>query len=98
MIRVELPAHLRTLARVQGEVEVNVVGPVTQRAVLDALEASHPVLCGTIRKHGTLARRPFVRYFACGQDLSHDPADTVLPDAVARGEEPFIVLGAIAGG
>jgi molybdopterin synthase sulfur carrier subunit len=98
MIRVELPAHLRTLARVQGEVQVNVVGPVTQRAVLDALEASHPVLCGTIRKHGTLARRPFVRYFACGQDLSHDPADTVLPDAVARGEEPFIVLGAIAGG
>jgi molybdopterin synthase sulfur carrier subunit len=98
MIRVELPAHLRTLARVQGEVQVNVVSPVTQRAVLDALEASHPVLCGTIRKHGTLARRPFVRYFACGQDLSHDPADTVLPDAVARGEEPFIVLGAIAGG
>jgi hypothetical protein len=98
MIRVELPAHLRTLARVTGEVTVDVDGTVTQRAVLDALEARYPMLSGTIRKHGTLARRPFVRYFACGQDLSHEPADAVLPEAVARGEEPFIVLGAIAGG
>jgi hypothetical protein len=98
MIRVELPAHLRTLARVSGEVGVEVTGAVTQRAVLDALEASYPVLCGTIRMHGTLARRPFVRYFACGQDLSHESPDAVLPAAVARGEEPFIVLGAIAGG
>jgi molybdopterin synthase sulfur carrier subunit len=98
MIRVELPAHLRTLARVQDEVLVHVAGAVTQRAVLDALEATHPVLCGTIRMHGTLARRPFMRYFACGQDLSHEPPDAVLPEAVARGEEPFIVRGAIAGG
>ena len=98
MIRVELPAHLRTLARVSGEVTVDVDGTVTQRAVLDALEARYPMLSGTIRKHDTLARRPFVRYFACGQDLSHEPADAVLPEAVARGEEPFIVLGAIAGG
>lgn len=98
MIRVELPAHLRTLARVSGEVSVRIDGAATQRAVLDALEAAYPVLCGTIRMHGTLARRPFVRYFACGRDLSHEPADAVLPEAVARGEEPFIVLGAIAGG
>lgn len=98
MIRVELPAHLRTLARVAGEVTLDVPGPVTQRTVLDALEARHPVLRGAIRRHGTLERRPFVRYFACAQDLSHEDADAPLPDAVARGEEPFIVLGAIAGG
>ena len=98
MIRVVLPQHLRKLARVDGEVTLEVAAPVTQRAILDALEARYPMLSGTIRKHGTLARRPFVRYFACGQDLSHEPADAVLPEAVARGEEPFIVLGAIAGG
>jgi hypothetical protein len=98
MIRVELPAHLRTLARIDGDVELDVAGPVTQRAVLDALEARHPVLRGTIRMHDTLRRRPFVRYFACAQDVSHDPPDAPLPEAVARGQEPFIVLGAIAGG
>jgi molybdopterin converting factor small subunit len=98
MIRVELPAHLRTLARVDGEVTLDVAGAVTVRTVLDALEARHPVLRGTIRRHGTLERRPFVRYFACAQDLSHDDPDAPLPEAVARGTEPFIVLGAIAGG
>jgi molybdopterin converting factor small subunit len=98
MIRVELPAHLRTLARVNGEVTLDVPGAVTQRAVLDALEQRFPVLRGAIRDHGTLKRRPFVRYFACAQDLSHESADAALPEAVARGEEPFIVLGAIAGG
>ena len=98
MIRVVLPQHLRKLARIDGEATLEVAAPVTQRAILDALEARYPMLSGTIRKHGTLARRPFVRYFACGQDLSHEPADAVLPEAVARGEEPFIVLGAIAGG
>jgi molybdopterin converting factor small subunit len=98
MIRVELPAHLRTLARVNGEVMLDVPGAVTQRAVLDALEQRFPVLRGAIRDHGTLKRRPFVRYFACAQDLSHESADAALPEAVARGEEPFIVLGAIAGG
>jgi molybdopterin converting factor small subunit len=98
MIRVELPAHLRTLARVDGEVTLNVPGAVTQRAVLDALEQRFPVLRGAIRDHGTLKRRPMVRYFACARDVSHEPPDAVLPDAVARGEEPFIVLGALAGG
>ena len=98
MIRVELPAHLRTLARVGAEVSVDVAGPVTQRSVLDALEAAYPVLCGTIRDHGTLKRRAFLRYFACEQDLSHDPPDTPLPDPVARGVEPFLVIGALAGG
>ena len=98
MIRVELPAHLRTLARVDGEVTLDVPGAVTQRAVLDALEQRFPVLRGAIRDHGTLKRRPMVRYFACAQDVSHEPPDAVLPAAVARGEEPFIVLGAIAGG
>jgi hypothetical protein len=98
MIRVVLPAHLRTLARVDSEVTIAVSGPVTQRAVLDALEDAYPVLRGTIRDHVTLKRRPFLRYFACEEDLSHDPPDTLLPDAVARGAEPFLVVGAIAGG
>ena len=98
MIRVELPYHLRNLARVGLEVEVDVAGPVTQRAVLDALEDRYPVLRGTIRDHVTLQRRPFLRFFACEQDLSHDEPDTLLPDAVVRGKEPFMVVGAIAGG
>lgn len=98
MIRVVLPAHLRTLARAEEEVPLRVEAPVTQRAVLDALEASYPVLCGTLRDHVTLRRRPFVRFFACERDLSHDPPDALLPDAVARGEEPFLVVGAMAGG
>jgi hypothetical protein len=98
MIRVVLPAHLRTLARVEDEVELEVAPPVTVRTVLDALEAKFPTLRGAIRDHGTLKRRAFVRYFACQQDLSHEPPDTPLPDAVASGAEPFIVLGAIAGG
>ena len=98
MIRVEIPAHLRTLARVDGEVALDVTGPVTQRSVLDALEARFPVLRGTIRDHVTFKRRAFLRYFACGQDLSLEPADLPLPDAVARGDEPFLVVGAIAGG
>jgi hypothetical protein len=98
MIRVVLPAHLRTLARVNGEVTVDVDGPVTPRAILDALEANYPVLRGTIRDHVTLERRPFLRFFACEEDLSHDPPDTVLPDAVAAGKEPFLVVGAMAGG
>jgi hypothetical protein len=97
-IRVELPAHLRTLARVGGEVPVEVDGPVTQRSILDALEAAYPVLCGTIRDHGTLKRRAFLRFFACEQDFSLDPPDTVLPDAVADGREPFMIVGALAGG
>jgi sulfur-carrier protein len=98
MIRVMLPPHLRTLAKVRGEVEVEVSGQPTPRAVLDALEARYPVLRGTIRDHVTLERRAFIRYFACSQDLSHDPSDAPLPDPVAQGAEPFIVLGAIAGG
>ena len=98
MIRVVLPAHLRTLARVNGEVSVSVDGPVTQRSVLDALEATYPALRGTIRDHVTQQRRAFVRFFACEQDLSHDPPDTPLPDAVAKGAEPFMVVGAMAGG
>jgi len=98
MIRVELPAHLRNLARVSGEVQLYVVGPVTQRAILDALEAQYPTLCGTIRDHVTQQRRPFVRFFACGEDLSHDPPDALLPPAVASGAEPFLIVGAIAGG
>ena len=98
MIRVELPYHLRNLARVGVEVQVDVAGPVTQRAVLDALEQRYPVLRGTIRDHVTLQRRPFLRFFACEQDLSHDEPDAPLPDAVARGKEPFMVVGAIAGG
>jgi molybdopterin synthase sulfur carrier subunit len=97
-IRVELPAHLRTLARVGSEVSIDVEGPITQRAVLDTLEAEYPVLRGTIRDHGTLKRRAFLRFFACEQDLSHESPDAPLPDAVARGAEPFLVIGALAGG
>jgi hypothetical protein len=98
MIRVELPYHLRNLARVGAEVQIDVAGPVTQRAVLDALEERYPVLRGTIRDHVTLERRPFLRFFACEQDLSHEEPDSLLPDSVARGKEPFMVVGAIAGG
>jgi sulfur-carrier protein len=98
MIRVVLPFHLRTLARVDGEVIVAVEGPVTQRSVLDALEASYPVLRGTIRDHVTQRRRPFLRFFACQQDLSLEPPDDLLPDAIAAGAEPFLVVGGIAGG
>ena len=98
MIRVVLPQHLRTLARVGEEVEVRVDGPATQRAVLDALEATYPVLRGTIRGHATHRRRPFVRFFACEQDLSHEPPDAPLPEPVARGAEPLLVVGAMAGG
>jgi hypothetical protein len=98
MIRVVLPYHLRTLARVGGEVKLKVEGQVTQRSVLDALEACYPVLCGTIRDQVTAQRRPFLRFFACELDLSHEPPDAPLPDAVATGAEPFLVIGAIAGG
>lgn len=98
MIRVVLPAHLRTLARVDGEVKLDVTGPVTQRSVLDALEAAYPMLRGTIRDHVTKQRRPFLRFFACEQDLSHDAPDALLPQAVAMGAEPFMVVGAMAGG
>lgn len=98
MIRVVLPPHLRTLARVAGEVELDVSGEPTQRSVLDALETRYPVLRGTIRDHVTQERRAFVRFFACSEDLSHDSPDAPLPEAVARGSEPFVVLGAIAGG
>jgi sulfur-carrier protein len=98
MIRVVLPAHLRTLAKVGGEVGVRVEGKVTLGAVLDAIEEAYPVLRGTIRDHGTRKRRAFVRFFACEQDLSHEPPETALPAAVADGEEPFLVIGAIAGG
>ena len=93
-----LPAHLRTLARVGDEVMVEVEGPVTLGGVLDALEAHYPVLCGTIRDHVTLKRRPFVRFYACEEDLSHDPPETPLPAAVVTGAEPFLVVGAMAGG
>ena len=98
MIRVVLPAHLRTLAGVGGEVKLDVGGSVTLRAVLDALEASYPMLRGTIRDHVTQQHRPFLRFFACEQDLSHEPPDTPLPDAVVKGVEPFLVVGAMAGG
>ena len=98
MIRVVLPAHLRTLARVEGDVLLEVDGPVTQRSVLDALEACYPMLRGTIRDHVTQRRRAFVRFFACQQDLSHESPDALLPDAVATGAEPFMIVGAIAGG
>ncbi|HEU4699307.1 MAG TPA: MoaD/ThiS family protein [Gemmatimonadales bacterium] len=97
-VRVQLPEHLRTLARVGGEVALAVEGAVTQRAVLDALEAAYPVLRGAIRDHGGGRRRAFLRFFACGRDLSHEPPDAPLPDAVAAGAEPFLVVGAIAGG
>jgi hypothetical protein len=98
MIRVILPVHLRTLARVGAEVSVSVEGPVTQRSVLDALEARYPVLCGTIRDHVTKQRRPLLRFFACEEDLSHEAPDTPLPLPVAAGTEPLFVVGAIAGG
>ena len=98
MIRVMLPTHLRTLAKLNGEVTLEVEGAVTQRSVLDALEACYPVLRGTIREHGTLKRRAFIRFFACEEDLSHDLPDAPLPEAVALGKEPFVVIGAIAGG
>jgi hypothetical protein len=98
VIRVILPFHLRTLAHIDREVELEVEGVATQRSVLDALEARYPVLCGTMREHATHKRRPFIRFFACKQDLSHESPDSPLPDAVATGGEPFIVLGAIAGG
>ena len=98
MIRIVLPAHLRTLARVEGEVELVVEGPVTTCALLDALEARFPMLRGTIRDHGTHRRRPFIRFFACEQDLSHDSPDALLPAAIALGAEPFLIVGAMAGG
>jgi len=98
MIRVILPFHLRTLAHADAEVAIHIDGPVTQRSVLDALEARYPMLRGTIRDHLTLERRPFLRFFACEEDLSHQSPDAALPDAVASGKQPFIVIGAIAGG
>ncbi len=98
MIRVQLPYHLRTLAKVSGEVELEVAGAVTQRSVLDALEARYPTLKGTIRDHVTRQRRPFLRFFACEEDLSHESPDAPLPEAVTSGKEPFLVIGAIAGG
>jgi sulfur-carrier protein len=98
MIRVVLPPHLRTLARVNGELELEVKSPVNQRSVLDALEAKYPMLRGTMRDHVTHKRRPLVRFFACGEDLSHESPDAPLPDAIANGAEPFLVIGAIAGG
>ncbi len=98
MIRVELPAHLRTLARVGSEISIDVERPITQRSVLDAIEAAYPVLRGTIREHGTLKRRAFLRFFACEQDLSHEPPDAPLPGPVADGTEPFLIIGALAGG
>jgi hypothetical protein len=97
-IRVELPQHLRTLAHVGREVQIQVEGPVTQRSVLDAIEAEYPMLKGTIRDHGTQQRRAFLRFFACEEDLSHEPPDSPLPEAVASGKEPFLIVGAIAGG
>ncbi len=98
MIRVELPQHLRTLAHVQGEVELEVAAPVTQRSVLDALELRYPMLRGTIRDHATQQRRAFLRFFACQEDLSHESPDAPLPEAVVSGTEPFLIIGAIAGG
>jgi len=98
MIRVVLPHHLRTLARVGSEVQLELNGEVTQRTILDALETRYPVLHGTIRDHSTRKRRPLVRFFACGEDISHEPLDTPLPDAIATGAEPFFIMGAIAGG
>ena len=98
MIRVVLPAHLRTLARVDDELSLHVDLPITQSSVLDALEVRYPVLRGTIRDYATRQRRPFLRFFACGEDWSHEPSDAPLPDAVANGEEPFLIIGAIAGG
>jgi molybdopterin synthase sulfur carrier subunit len=97
-VRVVLPAHLRSMAKVQGEIRVDVAGAVTQRSVLDAVEAQFPMLLGTIRDRDTAKRRPFVRFYACEEDLSHDEPDVPLPDRVARGDEPFLVIGAMAGG
>lgn len=98
MIRVKLPAHLRTLAKINTEVKLEVKSPVTIRSVLDALEAHYPMLTGTVRDHVTQQRRPFVRFFTCGEDLSHEPPDTKLPEKVVTGEEAFLIIGAIAGG
>jgi len=98
MIRVLLPTHLRTLARIDGEVQLDVAAPVTLGSVLDAVEDRFPVLRGTIRDHGTLRRRPFVRFFACQQDLSHEPPNTTLPEPISAGAEPFLIVGAMAGG
>lgn len=98
MIRVVLPTHLRTLARVKGKVELEVEGPITQRSILDNLEANYPMLRGTIRDHVTRQRRPFIRFFVCGEDWSHQSPDDPLPEAVASGTEPFLIVGAMAGG
>jgi sulfur-carrier protein len=98
MIRVILPGHLRLVAHIPGEVTLDIQGAVTQRSILDALEATYPALSGTIRDHVTKERRPFLRFFACEQDLSHEPPDAPLPDAIASGAEPFVIIGAIAGG
>jgi len=98
MIRVVLPPHLRGLAKISGEVELDLQGPVTQRSVVDALETRYPMLRGTIRDHVTQLRRPFLRFFACGEDLSHEQPDAPLPEAVASGKEPLLIVGAIAGG
>ncbi len=98
MIRVTLPPHLRKLARVEGEINLSIAGEITQRSVLDSLEAQYPMLCGTVRDQVTYKRRPFVRFFACGQDLSHESPDAPLPSAIASGAEPFMIVGAIAGG
>jgi sulfur-carrier protein len=98
MIRIVLPQHLRTLAQVDGEVQLDVQGPLTQRSILDALEARYPTLCGTIRDHGTGLRRPMLRFFACEEDVSHESPDAPLPDTVAAGRQPFWIVGAIAGG
>ena len=98
MIRVVLPFHLKNLARVDGEVQLDLAGAVTIQAVVDAIEAKHPALCGTIRDHGTLKRRPFIRYFVCKEDWSLEPADKLLPEEIVSGKEPFLVVGAMAGG
>lgn len=98
MILVVLPPHLKTLAKISGDVQLEVEGAVTQRSILDALETRYPMLCGTIRDQVTQQRRPFLRFFACEEDLSHEPPDAPLPDAVASGREPFFIIGAIAGG
>ena len=98
IIRVELPAHLRTLARITGEVQLSIAGPVTQRSILDHLEARYPMLRGTIRDYATQQRRPFLRFFACEEDLSHQSPDTPLPEAITTAAEPFLIIGAIAGG
>ena len=98
MIRVTLPFHLRNLARIEGEISLEVAPPVTQRSVIDAIEAKYPMLRGTIRDHATQKRRPFLRFFACEEDLSHEPPDAPLPEPVASGQEPYLIIGAIAGG